>query len=702
MSEEYSDQILDYLTAEMLNGPKPPDLSARIEAAWAAEKDAQSTDTPSSPNLNLPASDPALLSQPPVAPPVQVRKESFESVERRSPWIPALAASAALLVAAIAWTVWPEDNNVVAEAEDTGSEVEREGSKPSDLELAGNPSTDKVRNIKPGSRGKASPTEELDLDSLPFNPAGNEEQPPGEALLANSFEASEPIDRAEITSQVDQQFAKIWSSLGVQPSTKLPDPLLKTKLVLKLIGAESLEETSGSLEIDPSLEAAAFVEQLVDTPEVASLLASRLGSALVGRNPDELQQADGAIFRSLASDTIAEGKDWNSFIKSVLSADLSEDAKGPLDLAGKFVFSKVAVGDKHRFMNHLGSNLLNTNTSCVRCHDNKSQTGPTLKKQESYWSMVALLNGVQVRRDRDDGSLNLTDRQGELFADPDRSPVVYYTLPDGQVLSATASIPGSGDWKKTGAVSPRAAMAAWVTDSSRMDEAVVNQTWKMLFGRHLVPHVQGIDVVAIPERQAVLDMLASQYRAHGRDVRSLVTWIASTDLYALAPVVVSRQQWLEESDEAFEKLQLAELAFAVPSSLGTQKDASSLASSLEMMQRFSGSGPSLDDLPTTLAQPKEEKPGKSKEVVLDMPSSSFVVHRDRPTAAELSFIEKLLKASELSWDEKVDHVVSLFPDVNGRPRDLDAKLLEYHDGDTKEALITLLWAVKNNSARSLR
>ena len=120
------------------------------------------------------------------------------------------------------------------------------------------------------------------------------------------------------------------------------------------------------------------------------------------------------------------------------------------------------------------------------------------------------------------------------------------------------------------------------------------------------------------------------------------------------------------------------------------------------MQRFSGSGPSLDDLPTTLAQPKEEKPGKSKEVVLDMPSSSFVVHRDRPTAAELSFIEKLLKASELSWDEKVDHVVSLFPDVNGRPRDLDAKLLEYHDGDTKEALITLLWAVKNNSARSLR
>lgn len=700
MSEEYSDQIFDYLTAEMLNGPSPPDLSARIEAAWAAEKDVQSSGTRVASNIQLPSTDNAGVSQPPVAPPVQVRKESFQSAEKRSSWIPALTASAALLVAAIAWTVWPEDGNDVAEGEGGGkaTRVEDQPNRPSDTSLAGAPSTNKTLAANPGSRQKQSPKEELNLDNLPFSTSPNGNQPERETQLASKQEVAEPLEASAIVDSVNQQFAEMWAALGVQSSNRLAEPLLKNKILLNLIGAESLAETSGSLEIDPDLQQADFVEQLMNTPEAASLLAEKLASALVVRNPRELEQADGAVFTSLASEAISDGQDWNAFIQSVLEADLSAESKRPLDVAAKFVYRKLAVGDKHRMMNRLGSNLLNTNTSCVRCHDSNSSASPTLAKQESYWSMVALLNGVQVRRNADDGSLNLTDKQSEIFAG--KQPVVYYTLPDGQVLSATAKIPGAGDWDKTGADSPRAALAAWVADSTRMDQAVVNQTWKMLFGRHLVPQVRGIDVVAIPQRQAVLDMLAAQYRAHGRDVRSLVTWLASTDLYAQAPISVSRQQWLEESDEAFEKLQLAELAFAVPVSLGIGRDATSLASSLDMMNQFSGSSPSLNNLPTTLAQPNEEKPGKGKELVLEMPSASFIVHRSRPTAAELSFVDKLLGANELSWAEKVDHVVSLFPAVNGRPRDLDNKLLEYHDGDAKEALITLLWAVKNNAARS--
>ncbi len=699
MSEEYSDQILDYLTEEMLNGPSPPDLSERIEAAWAAEKDAQSTGAKVVTNTQLPSVDAAVLSQPPVAPPVQTRKKSFQSTEKRSPWIPALAASAALLLAAIFWTVWPEDGNDVAEGEGGGeaTQVEDLPNQPSDTSLAGASNTNKARAANLDSRQKQSPKEELNLDNLPFDTSPSGIQPEKETQLAINQEIATPLEASAIVGSVNQHFAEIWAAIGVQASDRLAEPLLKNKILLNLIGAESLAETSGSLEIDPELQQAAFVQQLMETPEAASLLAKKLASTLVVRNPRELDEADGTVFTNLASEAISGGQDWNQFVQSVLEADLSTEAKRPLDVAAKFVFRKLAVGDKHRMMNRLGSNLLNTNSSCVRCHDNKSSASPTLAKQESYWSIVALLNGVQVRRNADDGSLNLTDKQAEIFAN--KSPVVYYTLPDGQVLSTTAKIPGGVEWDKTEAESPRAALAAWVSDSTRMDQAVVNQTWKLLFGRHLVPQVQGIDVVAIPQRQAVLDMLATQYRAHGRDVRSLVTWLASTDLYAQAPVSISRQQWLEETDEAFEKLQLAELAFAVPLSLGVGRDATSLASSLDMMNRFSGLAPTLTNLPTTLAQPNTEKRGKGKELVLEMPSVGFVVHRNRPTAAELSFVDKLLGASELSWEEKVDHVVSLFPEVNGRPHDLDTKLLEYHDGNAKEALITLLWAVKNNAAR---
>ena len=66
--------------------------------------------------------------------------------------------------------------------------------------------------------------------------------------------------------------------------------------------------------------------------------------------------------------------------------------------------------------------------------------------------------------------------------------------------------------------------------------------------------------------------------------------------------------------------------------------------------------------------------------------------------AEEAFVDRLLRSEKLTWQERVQHVVGL-TGANGTSDDTQfsaKELLQYHSGDSKAALLDLLWAAQNS------
>ncbi|MEM7474522.1 MAG: DUF1553 domain-containing protein [Planctomycetota bacterium] len=738
---EYSDQIFDYLTAEMLEGPKPPDLRSRIVDAWSAEQEqvasqlndqAEAITLPPLPTPGQHQID-AAVKAPPVAPPVQLAapngRNSGHSASPNSQGertanplaIASLALTALVLLAVSIWAFLPRGNENFADAENavggtatenlagdpktnpvvqsedalTPNENELEDSLPKvDVQLA----DERSRNQKP-----------LNLDNLPFAPNGKSGQPLDTQLAENNSTRS-ALPATEIVAELDSSFAAMWHQLGINPAQRMPNVALEAKMQSRLIGLTFSGDSSSS-EFYPSEDfvQAEVAQEIVESSQFADHWASRLMRQLVGnKNADDSAHLN---LVGLTASQIEQGNNYNEFIGQLLASDIANDAQDEFSQASKFVYTSLAGGENHRLLGRLGSNFLNTNMACSKCHDGSLGAGQTVagtslgvvakavRQQTNYWSMLAMLNGVDAKRNQDSGSRELVDSQALVF--DGKSPKVFFDLLDGQISSAEAILPDGTSWQATGEDSPRAALANWIASSELMDKAVVNQTWKLLFGRHLVPQISGLDVVAIPEREEMLSMLSSQYAAHGRDMRQLVQWIASSDVFSRSSVVLTRHQWLDAEESELENLQVAEMAFAAQGSLGSSVDAASIDKSLAMVERWSADGGF--EIRSTLAnlsfEAQNNKKKKLEELKLEMPSMSFLVHRDLPNMVEEDFIKKL-RDSNLSWAKQVEHVALL---GNGemsesRLEKLSEKLLNYHQEDQYEALVTLLWCIKNVSA----
>ena len=82
-----------------------------------------------------------------------------------------------------------------------------------------------------------------------------------------------------------------------------------------------------------------------------------------------------------------------------------------------------------------------------------------------------------------------------------------------------------------------------------------------------------------------------------------------------------------------------------------------------------------------------------------MPSPGYAIHRGRLSQDQQSYVAGLAASEKLTWEQKVEHIVSLSPTLtaNGGVKRLSDELLKSL-GDPKAALTELMWAVQNADA----
>lgn len=605
----------------------------------------------------------------------------------------------------------------------------------------------------------ASPQESIAQFPLDRQP-GVRRSPPADALQVGASEstprvAASALDSHQIVAEIDQHLARVWQELSVAPSPKMNESQRVQKVSLVLTGLPP-SAIAGDLD-------ALISEATASLPFARQWADQFVGVWLAGSNLPA-DEARVQTLRKHFAQYIYEGRPWNATALELLGGpllaaplasgepaaealpgggleDTAQSTANPADhpmrtglnpIASAFV-SALAGDGNHRLVSHIGTNFLDVDLSCARCHDvNTSSLAarwseaaraaePAAGHQAMYWSLTAMLQGIDTFA-AESGQRVVVDRQAELLA-AGKQLTAYYDLIDGRLQAAEPRLPNGQPWETmVGANVPRQALAEWLSQSPAMDEATVNQVWCMIFGQPLVSRTPvslnklnshevfdaGLQSAERQQRE-LLELLSTQFRAHGHDLKQLVAWVVRSDAFRRQLTHPTRAQWLAASQDELRQWHLTRASFASGAAPADAANNLSLETSLTLILQWrehSSTGaettlaqpapnfaasPNLDSVPQAhnpaLAGPKDSSPVDELQDGLRLTPHS---------AAELAFVDRLLATERLSWEDCVEHIVCLTPELqpDNRVQLLADELLRQHKGDARAALLDLLWAVK--------
>lgn len=699
MSNDPTEQILESLLEERLGGKTPPDLSQRIVEAWQHEK--LVGQTPAA-QINESAVPKAPAARPIVAELVDPSSKANGSIKpastaskkrngRSMNWRMLLASSAAVAFGLAGWALReqffsPAENQQIIADNPTDSDpgvdsTADDSAVEQGQSLAGNVNADKPRSRqRPG--GVPVP-----IEDLPFSTHGN--QQPEIEKIAVAKPSVEPLSDGEVVAAIDTRLAEMWQQSGVQPTSGLDNTGWFAKASERLIG-KSLPGLGQPNRLTTA-------NRLAASTEFSRTFGEEFTAAWLARSPGAYNQDTKKIISSTIQDRLSKGKDFGNVVVDLLGGELPGDLDAPESPTQAFVGSLAGEGN-HRLLQRIGSEFLSTNLACIKCHDRSTETkdqlatrSGMLDQQAGYWSLIAMLRGVNVRIE--DGQRVPTDAQSDLFSQP-KTHNEFFELPNGRMKAAVATLPDGTVWQPGNSV-PRVELAKWIAQSNEFDLAIANQVWDSVIGGRLTQDVSYPDYAAIESRVQLLRMLAEQYRASGRSVQKLASWIASSKAFDRQPLVLSNEQLVLASDAQLEQIKLARRLFAAAQPRDQQPLERSLMLAANYRKSSTGDEATLaQPAPTTRkSSPKPAPRGKSNPDQL-----AFTLGADHVSFGNAHYVDSLLDSTRLTWDQRVNHVVKLDATgrVSDRVRELANTLLQRHDGDSRAALLDLLWAVQRS------
>ncbi len=748
MNENYSEQIIDSFLGELVSGQHPPDLSARITEAWEREQGlVRATPVRIPPSASAAAvsidSQRATTTQlTSNGKPVVLKRKMQGASFRRNLIAALLALGACGLLAflgsrlivkqqqgeeSLAGQAGPINSNgqtrerpgdaIAGKRAPTGAEpaVARK-SPPSavPLDIEDLPFTlDEPRTWPDAPRRQAADPRDLSVkldEPVGKLPAGTELDPlsADRNRAAQPTSASQALSDADIVKQIDQQLTQLWQDLKIVPTVALPARERAEQISLRLTGQSLGPALDNSLNVG---ELADLIKDATSSNSFARLWADKLSKAWFTQGGISLNDPQVAAVQRQIAEVIKGGMPFNRMPIQLLGSEIPNeidlaDSINTLSATPASTFVSALAGNgNHRLVTRIGSSFLDTNLACVRCHEanpsgqsessvRSNGTRSPMAQQKIYWQLVALLQGIEVQASKP-GERIAFDGQAKQLASG-KPLVAYFDLLDGRLQAAEPVLPDGQTWQKVAAETatsgPRSALAAWLSQSTALDEATVNQVWKTVFGRPLVSQVPWEATGDVRQQRATQakrelhQFLANQYRSHGHDLKRLVAWIVQSDAFGRQPLELSHSQWLDASDDDLRQMQLAELNFAAGPLRSRGGEAASLDSSLAAVLRWQGqteqelNNSKQSNAGSTNSEfaDKKESTGKlaQKQAQASMPSLTYALHGGLPSPQDAEFVARLLASSRLSWDQCVMHIVLINPDnsVNGRVKHLADEL----------------------------
>ncbi|HYF47882.1 MAG TPA: DUF1549 and DUF1553 domain-containing protein [Planctomycetota bacterium] len=350
------------------------------------------------------------------------------------------------------------------------------------------------------------------------------------------------------------------------------------------------------------------IQELLARPEFAEHWATQFQVMLVGRqSQDRFYYGNQNLsLRTWLRDALRENRSYDRIVRSLLTG-IGSEANAQYLAHHLRTTTLPVTADK------VARDFLGKRIACAQCHDHPFDKWT----QNDFWGFAAFLSATQGGY----GSLGDTDqRLTGMKYDP---PAPEYVLPprifDGAPLVEPPPAPpeekeggGGMPMKKRQRANEqeqqpqkppeqmigykyRQALAEYVTSPQNrdFDRAAVNRMWKHFFGHGLVEPVDDLRPKNGASHPQVLDLLADEFAASGRDLKRLAHILVLTQAYQRAssgkPVKAERFRQVRFAGRAEVRPLTPEMLFVaiMKSTLGEDKTREALMAIYEPEKFYS-------------------------------------------------------------------------------------------------------------------
>ena len=516
---ERDDPIIDTLLEETLGGKQPPDLTARILAAWSER------------------AEQTVLGQHMVSPaPVAITVAKKQRRQSSSSWLQfaaSLTVAAALLLVGY-WSVAPnapQDKNI--------------GKAPAVKPLPSSPQI-----VKQAAPGKLHPNKSNSVSPRETSPAVVQTPVPSAPVtnatapsIVPSPETSVPahtsaVDDASLLAFVNEQLKAAWEKGGVAPAPRATDAELCRRLFVRVIGRIPTVDELQAFERDRSADK---YPQLVDrllhderyVEEYARHWSTVWANVLIGRGVgierDETASREG--LEKYLRDSFAANKSYDRIVIELLSAT-GAGQLGADNFNGAANYLLAHADERGITATASACRVfLGVQLQCAQCHNHPTEPFT----QQQFWSMNAFFRQVKVRHlDRNDPAQLLDfDYLGE--DGKDQQGLVFYELPSGVLKAAPPMfLNGHEPPVQSGFVADlnrREALALEITHAEQFSPALVNRMWSQFHGYGFTRPIDDMGPANAPSHPEILKKLATEFIDHKFDLKRMVRWLAMSDSF---------------------------------------------------------------------------------------------------------------------------------------------------------------------------
>lgn len=312
-------------------------------------------------------------------------------------------------------------------------------------------------------------------------------------------------------ARIDRFFADGWAGAGIDPAGPTDELAVLRRFWLAVAGTiPSLEEIR-RFEADPAADRLdrAMAALLADR-RAADGIARRLAPALVGEDGGQFIVFRRDRFTAWLAESIHSGRPWDGIVREmVASRGLWTDAP-----AVNFVTQAAADGviDADALAGRVARVFLGQRIDCAQCHDHPFAPW----KQAEFEGLAACFSQARL------SAVGVEDDPRKVH----RIESTNVAAMAGGPRNVPPRVPFGAEWFGAGGTH-RENLAEWIVhrENRRFDRATVNRAWGILFGR---AWHDPVDDLPDPGADELLDLLAEDFLAHGRDLRRLFRVIAAS------------------------------------------------------------------------------------------------------------------------------------------------------------------------------
>jgi len=318
-------------------------------------------------------------------------------------------------------------------------------------------------------------------------------------------------------AEVNRLFERRWSDAGVQPAPKADDLAILRRMSLALHGTiPSLEELRRFEADDQPDRLERWTIQLLNDRRFADYFAARLARAFVGAEQGQFILFRRDRFTNWLSEQLQANRPFDELVREMIA----EQGLWTGNPATNYITQAAVEGalDANKLAGRTVRAFLGQRIDCAQCHDHPFAHW----KQAEFEGLAACFGQARVR------VTGIEDYASEVFHVDDRRTqkqrAVEPVVPFGE-----AWMPVDGTLRQR--------LAAWVThpNNRRFERAIANRAWGMMFGRPWHDPVDDLpDPGDAPDReQDLLDLLGTQFREQGYDLKRLLFLMASSRAFQL-------------------------------------------------------------------------------------------------------------------------------------------------------------------------